>query len=101
MRGDEDDNGGRTEEKRTGSAWICSGFKMMQTSRAHLFCFYGKGHYIWTTNVQNALKGSFGLSQKGYSFTSLQGFSNTVKCIGRDMEGSDAMNMTSVWLCIQ
>jgi len=44
-------------------------------------------------NVQNALKGGFRLSQKGYSFTSLQGFSNTVKCIGRDVEGSDATDV--------
>ena len=44
-------------------------------------------------DVQNVLKGSFGLSQKGYSFTSLQGFPNTVKRIGQDMEGSDATDL--------
>ena len=32
----------------------------------------GEGVIVWTMNVQNALKGGFGLSQEGYSVTSLQ-----------------------------
>ena len=49
----------------------------------------GEGIVVWAADVQNTLQGNFGLSQEGYSVTSLQGFSNTIKCIGRDMEGSD------------
>ena len=43
MRGDEDDDGGKDGgEEGRGSAWICSGFKTMQTSRACLFCSVGE-----------------------------------------------------------
>ena len=43
MRGDEDDDGGKDGgEEGQGSAWICSGFKTMQTSRACLVCSKGE-----------------------------------------------------------
>ena len=43
MRGDEDDDGGKDGgEEGQGSAWICSGFRTMQTSKACLDCSMGE-----------------------------------------------------------
>jgi len=70
MRGDEDDD--RRKEggdEGRGSAWICSGLRQCKHLEHVSSVLEGKGVVIWTTNVQNALKRGFRLSQDGYPIT--------------------------------